>query len=282
MLNYATNRLGRVARLSALAFGAALLLGVAAPTQAATLAEIKERGYMVVATEDNYKPFEYMENGEPKGLDHDLIELLRDYAPFEIRQQIIPWQGLLAGVETGKYDAAITAAVITEDRFENLDFAMPISEATHYYVKRAGDESIQSVADLSGKVVGVQSGGASYAALPHLESLLKEKGGELGKVVQYSSFPEAYQDLATGRLDYVVNGVINLLSLTSEHPDRFEMGQRVSAPSYAAWAVAKGNASVWAFLNGFLADVRESGKLYELQEKWLGRSFESMPLYWEP
>lgn len=244
---------------------------------AGSLDEIKDKGTMIVATEDSYKPFEYVENGEPKGLDHDLLALLRKEAPFEIDQQIIPWTGLLAGVATGKYDVALTAAVITPERVQSLDFTMPIAEATQYYVVRADETRINGVADLDGKTVGVQSGGASYAALGDLAPKLAATGGKIGEVVQYTSLPDAYQDLANGRLDYVINGVVNLVSLTKEQPKRFRMGEAVGAPTYAAWAVAKGNASLLTYLDAFMAKVRESGELYALQEKWLGRTFKDMP-----
>ncbi len=244
---------------------------------AATLDEIKSKGTMTVATEDNYKPFEYVSDGTPMGLDHALLALLKKQSPFKIEQQIIPWSGLLAGVASGKYDVALTAAVITPERIKSLDFTMPIAEATQYYVVRTDESAIKSVADLAGKTVGVQSGGASYAALDDLGEILAKNGGKLGKVVQYTSFPEAYQDLATGRLDYVINGVVNLTSLTKEHGNRFRMGQAVARSAYAAWAVAKGNESLLAYLDAFMSKAREDGSLYELQAKWLGTTFKDMP-----
>lgn len=172
---------------------------------------------------------------------------------------------------------ALTAAVITPERVQSLDFTMPIADATQYYVVRASETRIKSVADLDGKTVGVQSGGASYAALTDLAPTLAKTSGKIGKVVQYTSLPEAYQDLANGRLDYVINGVVNLVSLTKEQPTRFKMGEAVGAPTYAAWAVAKGNASLLNYLNEFMAKIRASGELYALQEKWLGRAFKDMP-----
>ncbi|WP_267427875.1 transporter substrate-binding domain-containing protein [Methylobacterium sp. GC_Met_2] len=259
------------------AAAAAILLGGTALSSAASLDAIKARGTMVVATEDSYKPFEYVENGKPMGLDHALLALLRKDVPFRIDQQIIPWTGLLAGVATGKYDVALTAAVITPDRIQSLAFTMPIAEATQYYVVRADETRIKGVPDLAGKTVGVQSGGASYAALADLEPTLAKTGGKLGKVVQYTSLPDAYQDLANGRLDYVINGVVNLVSLTKDQPKRFRMGEAVGAPTYAAWAVAKGNDGLLDDLNRFMAKVRASGELYALQEKWLGRAFRDMP-----
>ena len=244
---------------------------------AASLEEIKAKGKMIVATEDSYKPFEFIQDGKPMGLDHELLALLKQKAPFKIEQQIIPWTGLLAGVVSGKYDVALTAAVITPDRLENLDFTAPIAEATQYYVVRADEDRINGVADLNGKAVGVQSGGASYAALKDLKIKLDKTGGKIGKVVQYASLPEAYQDLVNGRLDYVINGVVNIASLVNEQPDRFKMGEAVGAPTFAAWAVAKGNADLLNYLNEFMMDIRANGQLYELQAKWLGTTFKNMP-----
>ncbi|UST53342.1 transporter substrate-binding domain-containing protein [Comamonadaceae bacterium OTU4NAUVB1] len=259
-----------------LATALALLAG-AGGASSATLEEIKARGVMTVATEDDYKPFEFVVDGKPMGLDHDLLALYRKQVTWKVEQQIIPWSGLLPGVTTGKYDVALTAVVVTAERARRLDFTMPIADATQYYAARADDVSIRSVADLDGKTVGVQAGGGSFAALANLRKLLAASGGGVGRVVQYGSFPEAYQDLANGRVDYVVNGVVNLTSLVKEQPQRFKLGSAVGVPTYAAWAVAKGNTTVLAQLDGFMAKARADGSLHALQEKWLGRAFKDLP-----
>ena len=119
--------------------------------------------------------------------------------------------------------------------------------------------------------MGVQGGSASLSRLPELEAVLKKDGGKLGKIVEYTSYPEAYQDLALGRVDYVVNTVINLQTLVAEKPV-FEVGQAVSGKSFPAWAVAKGNTELLAFLNGFIAKEKENGRFAELQKKWFGGS----------
>src|ERR1700751_2590289 len=106
---------------------------LASSAKAGSLDEIKKRG-LIVATEDDFRPFEFVKDGQPTGFDNELIEDLRKYAPFEIKQQILPWTGILAGVSTGKYDVAITAAIITKERKKTLAFPRPIADATHYNV----------------------------------------------------------------------------------------------------------------------------------------------------
>ena len=68
--------------------------------KAGNMDEIKKRG-LIVATEDDFRPFEFVKDGQPTGFDNELIADLRKYAPFEIKQQILPWTGILAGVSTG-------------------------------------------------------------------------------------------------------------------------------------------------------------------------------------
>jgi polar amino acid transport system substrate-binding protein len=261
--------------LSAVALAAAIMLPAAA--SAASLEEIRERGYMHVATEDNYAPFEIMQGDTPTGFTHDVMAELRDYADFEIRQDILPWSGLLAAVRAGKYDMAVTGSIISEERLRVFDFAVPTASAQHFYIKRADDDRINSVEDLDGLTVGVQAGSVLLSRLPELEAMLEETGGSLGRVVEYTSYPEIYEDLANGRLDYTVNSVISAQSLIRERGDDFAIGQPVSGPGFHAYPVPKGNEDLLAFMNGFILEMKESGKLAELQEKWFGQAFPNLP-----
>jgi len=246
----------------------------------ATLPEIEKRGYMVVATEDDFRPFEFVKDGTPTGFDSELLKIMRKSTPFKIQQEIIPWTGLLAGVDTGKYDAAVTAALMTVERQKFLDFCSPIAVAVDYYLKRKNDNSIKSVKGLNGKICGVEAGSALLAKLPELEAMLEKTGGKMGKVVQYVSYPEAYQDLALGRVDYVVNTLINLNTIVKEKPNIFALGQAVSSKTYISWAVKKGNKALLDYFNAFLMKQRKNGQMYALQKQWLGHSFTDMPLSW--
>jgi polar amino acid transport system substrate-binding protein len=270
---------GSLARFIALALAGILL---SASVHAATLEEIKKRGYMVVVTEDDFRPFEFVKDGKPTGFDNEMLEELRKYAPFEVRQEIIPWTGLLAGVSTGKYDVAVTAAIITKERVKSLDFAMPIADATHYFVKRKGDDGIKDIKDLAGKPLGIQAGSALLGRLPELQGMIEKTGGKMGKVVEYTSYPEAYQDLALKRTDFVVNTIINVKALVAEKPNVFEIGLPVSGKSYPAWAVAKGNAELLAFINEFMAAKRADGTVAKLQEKWFGQAWTDLPTKFDP
>ncbi|HKO67333.1 MAG TPA: transporter substrate-binding domain-containing protein [Burkholderiaceae bacterium] len=266
-----------VTRRVALGIGLLALTLIPVAAKAASLKEIQARGYMTVATEDDYAPFEFIEGGKPKGFHHDVIAELKKYAKFEIRQEILPWTGLLAAVSTGKYDTAITGSIVSEERLNVFNFVAPIAGATHYYIKRANDNRIKSVKDLSGLTVGVQAGSVLLSRLPELEAMLKKTGGKLGKVVEYTSYPEAYKDLENSRIDYVVNGIINATALVKQRGNVFAIGQPVSGAGFHAWPVPKGNDDLLNYLNEFVAHLRTTGKLAELQTKWFGTAFPDLP-----
>lgn len=260
--------------LAVIACGAMLSLGAA---NAASLAEIKEKGVMKVITEDSYAPFEMVKDGKPAGFDHDLIEEMKKYASFKVESEIMPWTGLLPAVVAGKYDIAMTGSLVSPERLEVFDFAPPIAFATHYAIIRADDDSIKTVADLAGKKLGIQAGSALITRLPELEEMLAKTGGKIGPMTEYTSYPEAYADLANGRVDYVINTFVPLSTLSQKRPEVFKLSVPVSGAGFHAWPVAKGNEDLLAFVTEFMTKMRESGKLEELQKKWFGQAMPDLP-----
>lgn len=246
----------------------------------ADLDDIKSKGVMTVATEDDYAPFNFIVDGKPEGFHKELLEDLKTYAKaqgFDVKQEILPWTGLLASVSSGQYDMAFTGALVTDDRLRVFNFAPPFASAQHFYVKRAGDDRLSDIASLCGKTVGVQAGSALLARLPELKKMMDAEGCEIGTVTEYPSYPEAYADLANGRLDYVVNALISVNDLVKTRGDTFAKGIAVSGDGFAAWPVPKSSPELLKFLTGFMNEVRDNGRLAELQTKWFGEAFPAMP-----
>jgi polar amino acid transport system substrate-binding protein len=244
----------------------------------ATSEQIAARGRIDVATEDDFKPFEFFENGKATGFDTELLELVKKkLAPIDVKQQFMPWPGILPGVVTGKYDAAVTAVLVTSERKGTFTFTTPVAESTTFYAFKKG-AAIESAEALRGKVVGVQTGSGMLGDLKAFDAQLKAANGTgIKQIVEYTSYPEAYQDLALGRVDAVANTRINLNSLTETRPGVFVIGQKIGNPVYIAWAVKKGHAGAFPLMNKALLELRASGDLYRLQKKWFGATFESMP-----
>jgi polar amino acid transport system substrate-binding protein len=285
MINHVFVRLNRRAVLHWLSMSVVAVVGLGglgviasvSGSRAEGLVDIKARGYMTAATEDDFRPFEFVADGVSKGYDNDVLAEVKKSLPFEVRQEILPWSGILPGVTTGKYDVAVTAVLVTAARKPTFDFSSPVAQSTSFYATKVGS-SISAASDLNGKTVGAQAGSAMLADLQAFDMDLKAKGGPgIGKIVEYQSYPEAYQDLSLGRTDAVVNTEINLRSLVEERKGTFALGQAIAKPVYIAWALKKGNADTVKLIDDALLALRNSGKMYELQEKWFGTTFKDMP-----
>ncbi|MFS2160227.1 transporter substrate-binding domain-containing protein [Pseudomonas sp. Pseusp122] len=267
-------RIGKSVATLVMAMTAAL--ANTAMSHAATLDEVKSRGYLLVATEDDYRPFEFMEEGKATGYDNELLALIEKSSGVKIRQQVLPWAGILPGVTTGKYDMALSAVLVTTARKATFDFTSPTAQTTTYFATKKGSPILKPE-DLIGKTVGAETGSAMLTDLKDFDAKLKAKGKGLKEIVEYHGYPEAYQDLGNGRLDAVANTDLSLMSLVKERSDMFVMGKPIGEPTYLAWAVAKGNTSVLKMVDTALLELRKNGEMYRLQKKWLGESHENMP-----
>lgn len=233
---------------------------------------------VIIATDSDYPPFDFLQNGKHVGFNQDLLDEIKQSAPLTIKQEILPWSGILAGIASGKYAATNASSGILEERARSFDFTIPTTELTSYYLKRKGDSSIQGIQDFAGKTIAVEQGGTS-ANVVEKEVIpeLAESGLKLGGVSQYTTFAEAYQDLANQRVDVVINNIITLTQLVNEKPDLYELGQQVGAKVYAGWVVSKNNKPLLNFFNTEISKLKSNGRLSEIQQKWLGVTFDDLP-----
>jgi polar amino acid transport system substrate-binding protein len=233
---------------------------------------------IVIASEDDYPPFDFLENGKHVGYNQDLLDYIIKEKSLKIKQEILPFQGILPGIASNKYMATNAAVGITAERANAVDFTMPVTESTHYILTRKGDTTVKSLKNLADKTVAVQQGGVSAAVLEKsVEPQLKKLGAKIGTVKEYGAFAEAYQDLTNKRIDAVINNLVALKRLVNEKPNLYEIKEQVGPKIYASWAVKKGNKELLNLLNDGLAKAKASGEMKKLQEKWLQVSFDDMP-----
>lgn len=255
---------------------ASLSLAVSGAAAAADLLErIKEKGEIVIGSEARYPPFEYVENGEIVGYGVDLFEeVMKGLPEVKVTRLDLPFQGLLPGLQTEKFDAIITAVTVNKQRYDAYRLSLPIADASFAFVKRKGDERLSAPEDLSGMTVGTQAGSAQLKATEALSARFEEQGLEpIADIQTYVDFNEAYADLAAGRTDAVVNSLPNLLYLQKQRGDIFEaVPTTFGAPTYFSWAFRKGedSKSLADFVDEQLRKLAADGTMAELQEKWFG------------
>ena len=81
------------------------------------LAQIKEKGEIVVAMEGTWSPWTYHdENDELVGYDVEVAKAIAEKLGVEATFVEGEWDGLFAGMDAGRYDIVVNGVDITEER----------------------------------------------------------------------------------------------------------------------------------------------------------------------
>jgi polar amino acid transport system substrate-binding protein len=264
---FAYGRTGLTAGLLALAL---LALAPSQARSAGLLDEAKARGELLLGTEMQFAPFEFLKDNKPVGYSIDLMNLVAADLGVKVHYQDLPFVSVLPGLDAKKYDMVEATTTITKARMERYYFTLPIMDGTVALVKRKGDTSIMKPADIAGKVVGGTKGSAQTKVLrDYVETL----PGGVQEVKEYIGSPNAYADLQAGRIVAVAGSLPNLAYLVKTRPDTFELVRPAFGPqAYLAWLARKDDASKQLIdaVNASLVKLTKSGKGKDLQLEWFG------------
>lgn len=224
----------------------------------------EEAEVYTVATDSNFVPFEFQdpETGEMKGFDIDLIQALADEAGIEIEFETLEFSGLIAGMESGRFEMGIAGITITEDRKKKIDFSDPYYDAGLITVVQAENEDIAMMNDISGKTVATRTGSTSYDYL--IENYPD------AEVIPFEGIVEAYMELRSGRVDAVVYDSPNAQYYANEKSEGSlkVVGDIAEAQQYGI-AFKQGSELVQPF-NEALAKFIKDGTYDDIYEKWFG------------
>jgi polar amino acid transport system substrate-binding protein len=124
------------------------------------------------------------------------------------------------------------------------------------------------VDDLAGLVVGIQIGNTSDAVARDLERHGKIAGI---RYYPYAGIGDALDDLSAGRIGGFIKLLPVLTWLTSTRPE-LRVVQEIPTHERIGVAVALDNDPLRDAVNKVLADLRRSGDLERLTDRWLRQS----------
>lgn len=246
-------------------------LGTSQAVAGETFDNIKATKHVTVGTEAAFPPFEFIEDGKIVGYGKDLLTYIIDDMGVELEQLDLPWQGILPGLLAEKFDFVATSVSIRPERAMKYAFTVPIADGTTWTMKRKGDDSLQSVDDLSGKIVGTQLGSGGESVAKEFDEKLKAKGMEGFKELKlFTSYPDSYLGLANGAVDAVVQPLPNLAVVVKEQEGVFELLGAIGDKSYMAWVTRPEDSDLRDYISSVLLEMRDNGHMGKLQDKWFG------------
>ncbi len=212
---------------------------------------------LTVATNAEFPPFEYIENGEVVGADVDLANAIAEKLGMELEITNIDFDAALTGAATGKYDVAIAGITANDDRKKNMNFSEDYYKASQAIIVMA-DSEIAAAADLKGKTIACQEGttGEQY--------LLDNKY----EIMSFKTGAEAVSALTSGKVQAVVidNAVAKALSEKQEGKT-VVLDEALTEEAYAI-ALELGNDELTQKINGALKELKDSGELAKIFESY--------------
>jgi ABC-type amino acid transport substrate-binding protein len=219
-------------------------------------------GVLRIGNDPTYPPFEMTSHtsGLPEGFSIDLAGEICRIHGWTPEFVATPFDGMIAGLNNGKYDVIISSMTITPERGEAVDFSEPYYLAGQSIAVPIADSAIKSVADLKGKKVGVQLGTTGE---------MMAKGLDGVNVISFENIGAAFLDLENGNIDAVLNDLPTSAAHIKAHGSAKFVGEVLSTEYYGI-AVKKGNKEILDKINAALREAKSSGFYSQIHVKWFG------------
>ena len=228
------------------------------------LTRIRESGKLVIAMEGAWQPWTYHdEGGALTGFDVEIGALIAEGLGVTPEYQETAWDGILAGVDSGRFDIACNGVGYTKKRAESYNFSTPYVYTEMVLVVRADNEDIKSLDDLKGKKTA-NSPNSTYA-------MRSEAAG--AEVVYVDTLGETMEMLQQGRVEATLNAKDSVDAYLAEHPEaQIKVVMSVAGePVAIPMQKGEGTATLVEEINRILEEARQNGKLAELSNKYFGR-----------
>jgi octopine/nopaline transport system substrate-binding protein len=277
----------KITRSSFLTLGLGAAAGLVFGT-APRNASAKEWKVIRVATEGAFPPYNmHAPDGRLIGFEPELLQELSSRMNIKCEMIAQAWDGMIAGLTDGKYDAIMDAVSITPKRQEVIAFSTPYAAApsglaimkdgaikslpgTGTRIQLADEAATKAAVEemaklLAGKTIGVQ---VATIQNDFLTKYLKD----VVTIRTYSSGPDTFLDLKSGRVDAVMASAINLNASAKKSNGEMIASGYVFAGGLlgqgSAVGLRKGDPELKELFDKALKSVAEDGTLKRLALKW--------------
>jgi polar amino acid transport system substrate-binding protein len=220
---------------------------------------------IIFASDATWPPMEFVDSSKNiVGYSIDFLTAAGKEAGFKPVFKNTAWDGIFAGLASGRYDSISSSVSITEERQKKMDFSEPYF-IVHQALIVNKDSKAKSLADLKGKKVGGQIGTTGYFAIKRADGVEPKSYDEIGL---------AMEDLNVGRIEAVVCDdpvAANYALLRYKDSLKIVAVIKTDKPEYYGFPVKKGNTEVLELINKGIEAVKAKGIDKELKKKWIGQ-----------
>lgn len=225
-----------------------------------TLDKVKNKGTLTVALNPHFAPFEFktIQDGKDTiaGADIEIAKAIGDELGVKVKFSEMSFDNVLASVQSGKADIAISGISATKERQKIFDFSDTYYDSeTVLLVKKDATETYKQISDFSKKSIAVQKGSIQ-------ENIAKANLSD-ANVVSLAQPGEAINELKSGQVEGMVLEKAIAKGYVDQNSDLTMSDIALKSDSNDAYAVAmpKGSDDLKTKVNKIIAKLKKEGKI---------------------
>ncbi len=248
---------------SGLAAYAAIALLASASVAVSADSGLLQEGKLTAGSDLIYPPYNYLENGEAKGFDADVLALIAPHMNVTVEFIDTRFASLIPGIRAQRYDMIASALYVTAERAKVIDYVPYALSGASLIVRADSAASPQGPEDLCGSRVGSQQGAAW---LPSMNAFSQEKCGDKPIVIQeFGTSAEAGQALFSNGVDVqIVDAGVGKAAVDASAGRLKVASNELLYPIVIGFGFAKGNTALTQAVEDGLAAIRKSGEYQTL------------------
>ena len=228
------------------------------------LARIREAGKITVAMEGTWAPWTYHDESDKLvGFDVEVAQQIAGKLGVEAEFIEGEWDGLLAGLEAGRYDIMVNGVDYTEERAQKYDFTEPYGYIRTAIIVNKDNTDITSFEDLKGKTTA-NTISSTYAELAERYGATTTGVDDLNQTIEL---------LLQKRIDATLNAEVTFYDYMGVHPDAaLKIAAITEDANHVCIPLRKGedSQSLREAINQAIAELKADGTLGQISEKYFG------------
>jgi polar amino acid transport system substrate-binding protein len=231
---------------------------------ASDLAIIQKNKKIRIAVDTTYPPMEFEDNdGKVTGIDVDWAKELARELHVEAEFIVMPWDGVLAGLKSDRYDIIMSSMNITPERAKEVNFVEYMSMGQVFVVKDR-KLNVKNEKDLAGKVVAVQADTTSATAIMNF----KKSGIQIKDVLEFKGATEAFAALKSNHAEVIVIDEAVGKYFAKLDAKTFSISGNAILPLPIGIAVKKSDPALLKALQAAMNTIKKNGSFDKIYKKW--------------
>lgn len=217
---------------------------------------------LIVGTNAEFPPFEYIEQGQIVGFDVDLMNEISKLTGKKVEFKNMAFDSLLIAMQTGKINCIISGMTATDERRQHVNFSTP------YFVSKQAvivpeNSNIQKFEDLKGKKIGVVIG---YTG----DMVVTDMYKDTSSITRYEATGQAIMALTAGKVDATVLDMEPAKEYVANNEGIKVLDTALAEEEYSI-ALPKDKTALLDEINKALQTLKENGTYDKIYAKYFNK-----------